>query len=179
MKKPVLVFFLIVFLLPVIPAGAEIYKYIDENGQQRWTDDLGQVPKEQRAAVQQIESVEETATDTESESETGVLPELPMEHPMESQDVDVSGKTADLTREALEKERAELDAQYQQLAEEGAAIEQMKTEALDAKAQTALNARISAYNRKRELYESQLSAFNKKIMSYNQKIMPEPAPQSE
>jgi hypothetical protein len=58
MKKPILAFFLIVALTAAVPTGAEIFKYVDANGQTRWTDDLNQVPAEQRASVQRFESVE-------------------------------------------------------------------------------------------------------------------------
>ena len=63
MKKPISAFILITALLFAATVCAEIYKYTDENGQKRWTDDLSQVPKEQRAAAQRIESEEEKPAD--------------------------------------------------------------------------------------------------------------------
>ena len=59
MKKTFSAFILITALLFAEMVCAEIYKYTDENGQKRWTDDLSQVPKEQRAAAQRTATEEE------------------------------------------------------------------------------------------------------------------------
>ncbi|MBC2711046.1 MAG: DUF4124 domain-containing protein [Desulfosarcina sp.] len=170
MKKPTLAFFLIVTLVLAAPVCAEIYKYIDENGQKRWTDDLSQVPKEQRTSVQRFESAEEMPADAVADQTEQAPPESPLETETEVPDTDEPSETAGLSREALEKEKADLDTQYQQLLEERKQLEQIKPEAVSASTRAELNARISAYNSKTEQYETQLNAFNEKISAYNQKI---------
>lgn len=174
MKKRILAFIMIITIAVAAPVGAEIYKYIDENGQKRWTDDLSQVPKEQRSSAERFETAEETPADavaTEAES--------PLETEAAVSDADEPSQTAGVSRETLEQEKADLDSQYQQLLEERKQLEQIKAETLSAGARAELDEKVSAYNSKTERYEVQLNAFNEKINAYNQKIMSKQSPQSE
>jgi predicted nucleic acid-binding Zn-ribbon protein len=86
------------------------------------------------------------------------------------------GEGAELDRNALEKEKADLDAQYQQLIEERKQLEQRQAEDLSAAARADLNERISAYNGKMDQYDKQLNAFNEKASAYNQKIISQKKP---
>lgn len=161
MKKLFFAGLLIIVLMLPAPLGAEIYKYIDENGQKRWTDDLSQIPVEQRPAAQQIESVSDATQEKAVEQEqSGIEVTAP----------DESGATDGLSREALETEKGNLDSQYQQLLGERKILEEMKAKGLDAAARADLNDRISVFNTKTEQYEKQLEAFNEKVNAYNQKI---------
>ena len=45
------IFVIISFLLFSAGAGAEIYKYTDEEGNLRFTDDINQVPEAQRTNI--------------------------------------------------------------------------------------------------------------------------------
>lgn len=165
MKKRFWAYLLIISLLLAAPACAEIYRYIDANGQQRWTDDLSQVPKEQRQSAQRIQSIDTRPADVQAK------PESPLQSEPGNQGADDQKQSADLSRNALEKEKADLDTQYQQLLQERKQLDQMKTEAKTREDQLALKDRISGYNSKTQQYETQLNAFNKKIQAYNQKIM--------
>ena len=179
MKKPTLVIFLITLLLFAAPVCAEIFKYLDENGKKRWTDDLSQVPKEQRPSAQRMETVEETTAETITEKAGKPQTGSPVGTKAAIPDTDESGETVELSRQALEKEKADLDTRYQQLLEERKQLEQIKPEALSFNDRAKLNIRISAYNGKTEQYDAQLNAFNKKIKAYNQKIMSKQSPQNE
>lgn len=179
MKKPTLVFFLTTTLLFASPVFAEIYKYLDENGKKRWTDDLSQVPKEQRPSAQRMETVEETTVETVTEKVEKNQPGSRVGTKAAIQDTDESSEITELSRKALEKEKTDLDIQYQQLLEEKKQLEQIKPEALSFNDRAKLNMKISAYNGKTEKYDAQLNAFNEKIKAYNQKIMSKQSPQSE
>ncbi len=179
MKKTKLATFLIFALLMAAPLDAEIYKYIDENGQKRWTDDLSQVPEQQRAAAQRIETDAEKPDDAitgkvekaQSESATGTKTGIT--------DTGTAGENAELSREALEAEKAELDLRYQQLLEEREQIEKLTPEARDAKTRAELNKRINAFNNQTKQYEEQLDIFNQKVNTFNQAIMQKRTPQNE
>jgi Domain of unknown function (DUF4124) len=177
MKKAKLAFFLIITLMLALPVSAEIYKYVDENGQKRWTDDLSQVPKEQRPSAQHFESVEETPVETAA----APTDEIPPESPAETEEMGTATpmETETLSRDALEKEKADLDAQYQQLIEERKQLEQIKATANTTETRAALNERISAYNDKTEQYETKLDNFNEKINNYNQNIISKKPSQTE
>lgn len=176
MKKPSLAFFLLITVLLALPACAEIYKYVDENGQKRWTDDLSQVPKAQRPSAQRIESQEETSPKgTATPAQTDRPESTPATEPTSTPP---SLETAEPDRESLEKEKAALDTRYQQLMEERKQLEQMKAEPSSSDSRAELNKRISVYNSKTEQYELQLSNFNEKIKAYNKNILskkPQPA----
>jgi chemotaxis regulatin CheY-phosphate phosphatase CheZ len=169
MKKTSLAFYLLITMVLALPACAEIYKYIDENGQKRWTDDLSQVPKAQRPSAQRIESEAETSTQAAAMPAAKDRPELPPGTEAVSTDPPV--ETAEPSRASLEKEKAALDTRYQQLMEERKQLEQIKADEGSSVTRTELNDRISAYNRKTEQYEMQLDKFNQKIQAYNQKIL--------
>lgn len=179
MKKPILAFFLIIVLMLATPVCAEIYQYVDEKGQKRWTDDLSQVPKEQRTSAQRFETEAEATVDPLPGQAEETQPESQLESEAEVPDTDPQDASVELSREALEMEKADLDTQYQILLEEREQLEKLKTEALSAGARAEMNERITAYNVKTKQYEAQLNAFNEKINTYNQTIMAKQSPKAE
>lgn len=168
MHKIIVALALVLFILPVAPTTAEIYKYVDENGQKRWTDDLSQVPKAQRPSVQRVETSEapdaapvtdQTAEKDAAQSESN--PEKP------AAIADDPSPAVELNRDILQKEKADLDNQYRQLMEERKQLEDLRTGTLDAKARERLNQRVAAYNKKAEAYEKRLETFNKNVEQFN------------
>ena len=149
---------------------AEMYKYVDENGQTRWTDDLGQVPKAYRETAKIMESIEtepKSLDASQPEQDGNISLDLQPEESNENAD---SASNTPLDPATLEKERADLDAFYQKLQEEKKTIEQLKSEAVDIKAKKELNSRISAFNKKTQQYETKLRQFNERVKAYNQEI---------
>ena len=51
---------LIAVMLTALPANAEYYKYVDENGNIRFTDDLTMVPPEQREKLLEYQDYRES-----------------------------------------------------------------------------------------------------------------------
>jgi DNA primase len=176
MKKPIMALLLIIALLLTAPVYAEIYKYIDENGQKRWTDDLSQVPKDQRSSAQRIETEKKKPAGTIAEEAGKSQPVPPPGIEAALPNNAEPGEGAELNRDALEKEKADLDSQYQQLIAERKQLEQMQTEDLSAAARMELNERISVYNNKMDKYDKQLNSFNEKANAYNQKIISQKQP---
>jgi hypothetical protein len=163
MKKVVIICMAII-ILPVLPASlsAQIYKYIDKNGQKRWTDDLSQVPIEQRKSVEHIEGVVNAATQKESETiESAAMPKT----------VQLDGNLESI-RESLLKEKSELEKQYQQLVDERKKLEQIKSEIGNDAHHAEIEQRISAYNAKAEQYETRLNIYKARVDAFNEKIKP-------
>jgi hypothetical protein len=179
MKKPMSAFILIAVLWLSAPVCAEIYKYTDENGQKRWTDDLSQVPKQQRAAAQRIETETKKPVDAIPEKSEKAQPETTLETNAALPETGTADETAEFSRAALEEEKAELDRLYQQLLEERKQIEKLTPQALDTNARAELNARITAFNQKTKRYEAQSNAFKEKIDAYNEWIMSKRPTQTE
>ena len=171
MKKPILAFFLIVALTAAVPTGAEIFKYVDVNGQTRWTDDLNQVPAEQRASVQRFESVENRPGNGLDPGATDPPPGATRDASAASAGIDPGTATDQEMRATLENQKADLEAQYQALMEEREQIEQMTSAALSDAARNELNQRIATFNSQAEAYETDLNDFNQKVSAYNQKIL--------
>ncbi len=166
MKKPIIICLAIIALLG--PAGslcAQIYKYIDEKGQPRWTDDLSQVPAHMRETAKQFtdlgdESQGASISTDQRQVDTKAVPVT-----------DPSNDNAGLTRELLMKEKSNLENQYQQLVEERKTLETVKAVEEDAVQQAELNQRIISYNEKTKQYETRLNAYMKKVDAYNKKVM--------
>lgn len=165
MKKTILaIFSILLALLFAAYSNAEIYKYIDENGQKRWTDDLSQVPVEQRDSAERMETEATVETPSDRTPDDADPPE-----PAEKME-EATSDTDESNRETLENEKAALDTMYQELLQERQQIEKAKAEAKGAKAKEPLRKRITAYNEKAEKYEKRLKAFNDNVTKYNQRI---------
>lgn len=163
MNKSIWIVMLIAILLLASTGNGEIYKYIDENGQRRWTDDLSQVPKDQRPTHQRLDN-QGTRNTTERPPvvQPGSLPEGVSGSP----DANEPHKTVIISREALLKEKAALHEQYQQLMLERQQIQQAIAEPQNADGRAAANKRAQAYNQKAEAYDNRLDAFNQKVAAY-------------
>ena len=163
MKKSIVAGLVIIILLLAASLQAQIYKYVDEEGRKRWTDDLSQVPIEQRTSAEQFEGVRDIPQEPSSKKEESKT--------ATTADTDQPDDKTELTRESLMKEKLELDNQYQLLLDERKQIEEMKSEKGDAAAQAERNRRISTYNAKIEQYETQLNAYKEKVDAYKEKTM--------
>jgi hypothetical protein len=163
MKKSIWAALLIGIVLLATTGQTEIYKYIDENGQRRWTDDLTQVPKEQRPAHQRMAG--EATGDTMGTPSVVQSRSVP-EGDSESLDAIEPQGAVTLSREALLKEKAALHAQYQQLMLERQQIQQALSEPQNADALAAASKRAQAYNQKAEAYDNRLAAFNQDVAAY-------------
>ena len=163
MKKTTLAFLLIIFPMFAAPLNADIYKYIDENGQKRWTDDLSQVPPEQRNAVQRLVTEDDTPAVPDQVGDDDIQSDA-------SGQTDAENKEPSLDREALSREKADLEALYKELVAEKEQLETAKSEAASPEAQEELKQRINAYNEKAKTYDQRLDSFNQKASLYNERI---------
>lgn len=161
-------------LFIALPAAGEFYKYVDENGNTRFTDDINQVPADQRDRVRSyVESeskpVEETAAEASDESA-----------PPEAKVNDVAA-TSDQTESAegdFEKTRRELDDMKKELDDEFAAILAEKDQLSKEREQAKTREQIQAYNKKveslnarAEAYENKSTEFGKRVDAFNARIM--------
>jgi hypothetical protein len=138
--------FVSLLLLATDSSFAEFYKYRDENGVVRFTDNILEVPKSQQIKVEtypEIQFLEEAGEAAEVES------------------MDDIEKRLRAQKERLDKEYSELSAERQQL-EEAAKIARTKTE------NDAFEKEIEDFNLRLQQYEEQRLLFKEKVDAFNE-----------
>ena len=100
MSPRILILFLSLMLIPGL-CFAEFYKYKDANGVLRFTDNLGEVPKDQRENIQEYK-----------ESVTPAATEEPVK---ETLDLNARADQLNVERDSLAKEYAELEKDRENL----------------------------------------------------------------
>ena len=155
---PVLIIVLITMVFTT-SAYAEFYRYVDEHGNVMYTDDLSNVPPDQRDKVRPYE---------ESESEPPPVEPKKAESPE-------TGK-ADMTSE-LEKERQRLQEQEKALNQEYEDLMKMRSQLNEEKGTAVTNAQIKAYNqqiidfnRRIQAYEKKRDALANEVKTFNKKV---------
>ncbi len=164
--KPIGIALLIVFLIS-FPASAEFYKYIGPDGVIHFTDNLCDVPENQRSSLEEYseavtpeESMETlpTATVTQKIAEREKIKES--ESAERQNDIEARA-------EKLVKLKAELDQEFRQLTDEKERFEkEKKSRATSAEMKVyerqaeELNDRIKAYEEKSKHYKEELKAYH-------------------
>ena len=147
---------LMIGLLVILIAGtvgAEYYKYRDANGVLRFTDNLGEVPIDQREKVKAYQSVPET-------------PPAPAGTPEKAGDqldikTNVGAPPDELNAEkiALEKEYEEIMEANRQLKAAVDDIENPPDPAEYNQKVKALDAKVKAYEERRKAFEDKVAAY--------------------
>jgi hypothetical protein len=163
--------FIIVVLLSA-PASAQFYKYVDEDGNIRFTDDINQVPEAQRATVK---SYEEAVSDTDvqneaDQSDSEVLPNSQQKTEAAEAAADIDLGDLDEAYNQLKALRQEIDNEYNELLVEKETLAQEKAEAktreqvLDYNEKVKqFNERAKAHQQKSKKYEAQVDAYNTSV----------------
>jgi hypothetical protein len=138
---------LVLIILPAL-VSAEIYKYRDQNGVFRFTDNLTEVPVAQRENIEQYREIRTTADTAEQTS------------------ANVSEKEAVQDARAVEKELTDekeaLDNEYSQLMEMRNGIE--------AAPQPSTPEEIAAHKKKIQDYNIQLNIYEVKVKAFREKL---------
>ena len=152
-------------------AGAEFYKYVDEDGNQRFTDDINEVPEAQRANIRSYEeSVSEDSSDQEVSRENQT-DEAAADQPTNFPDLsDNEQESLEDTRKRIEQLKTEIDQEYEALLKEKKQLakekEQAKTRAqiIDYnKKVESMNNRVAAYEVKGKAYKAEVDAYNQRL----------------
>ena len=145
---------LILLALPAL-ASAEIYKYRDQNGVLRFTDNLAEVPVAQRENIDQYQEIR-TAPDVAEQASDNV-----------------SGQAAVQDVQAVEKElldeKAVLDIEYSQLTEMRNGLE-AAPQPNTAEEIAAHENKIKDYNARLKIYEGKQKAFREKVETYQEAV---------
>ena len=152
MTNRIIIMLIILLALPAL-ASAEIYKYRDQNGTLRFTDNLTEVPLAQR---ENVDAYQEIKTREDVITEPG--PENAAEQ--------AAGQDPHAAEKALLDEKGALDIEYNQLME--------MRKSLEAAPQTGTLEEIAAhenkvrdYNARLQIYEVKQKSFRAKVDAYN------------
>ncbi len=168
MKKCAWIF---LFLLVSAPCSAEFYKYRDESGAIRFTDDLSQVPEDQRekaAGYTELKSSPEDSPAPASEAYEAFQPSAEDKKAASGQSLDREAKRLDAMRLELEKEYNALTQEQERLNAEKVPRKNDYKVKQHSQALADLKAKKELYNQKMQKYESELKAYNEKVKTFNQ-----------
>jgi hypothetical protein len=151
----IVILFLGLTLIPNL-CPAEFYKYRDANGVLRFTDNLLEVPEDQR---EQVQEYKEIVTPEEKEEP---VKKVPIE--------DLNARATDLNaeRDVLAKEYAELAKDRAELEKQTRDPQNQEEYAAYLKMVEDYNARIRAYEAKRKLFQEKVDAFNADAQNQDQ-----------
>jgi len=148
------------------PVFAEFYQYTDQSGVLRFTDDLTQVPEDQRSKVKKYLEPDDSLTpEQRAQKALDARQETVAEEKLE-----ISGGEYLVEFERLDKKKTGLDQRYTELTKERNDLAKVK-EAIASEAElkaynekiSSLNKRITAFEKEREAFSKEVDAFNKRF----------------
>ncbi len=154
-------FVLLIIFWVLFPAAthAEIYRYTDQNGVLRFTDNIANVPESQRKDVL---SCTETDDTSKPEEQVQDAVKYPTEINKFQEDRPLPERLIKIKAE-LDKENAELMKQLEALSKERKILSTHKT-SNDYKEQLeSFNKRLADYEKRHRLFQKKLDAYNSEI----------------
>jgi len=151
------------------PVHAEFYRYKDENGVLRFTDNIVDVPMDQRKGVHKYETAEPSG-------EPRQLPAAaPAPKPDETSIEIPPGPEAD----RLTKIKDELDKEHVELLKRKSALEKETDIYSSNEKFETYKAKVTRFNLRKEAYEKRVEAFQRELEAYKPETQAPQAPEGE
>ena len=158
-----------------LPATAEFYKYVDKNGNVRFTDDINMVPPEQRKNLKSY--VESESQPDPEPAQQDKAPKEPDDNQQNAADIYAGDKQKEgyyeKTRKELDAMKAELDAEYRAIMEEKAILTQERELAKSRQQIQEYNQKVEKLNERATAYEKKGADYSKRVEEFNAKISAE------
>ena len=156
--------------------SAEFYRYVDEEGRVKYTDNLANVPVEQRPKADEYDEPYDQFAPEEGIEREKPEAESPDGAPKETEDVrlqrEAPAKEGEekTPEQKLREAGARLKEEYQALIKEKQEMDKLTTRRLTEAERKELIKRVRDFNSRTEDYEKRRSAFNKEVEDYNASI---------
>lgn len=152
-------------LLHAAPAAAEeLYQYKDQNGHMHFTDDLSDVPENQRPKIKSFQEIPPSKKGNASDDNQA--------NHSNSQKSAPSGSTwngkLEQKADSLEKQRNALNRKYEKLRSEKQALEPPPASASHAE-KREYQSRVEELNRKITAYKKQKKQFEEQVFDFKDK----------
>ncbi len=145
MHRLLLVYVIIFFIAGFVNTQAKVYNYKDAQGNNIFTDDLSQVPEDQRTGVKTYESIKSKPIQPKP-----IAPKPPKTAPkLISKDLEELKKWLSSENEALNREKEALEA--------------MKPEINLPKDQQVYNAKVRSINERINIYKKKLADYQEML----------------
>ena len=158
----------LLLLLFSVSASAEYYRYIDKDGNVHYTDDLTNVPENQRTDINEYTGFQGGPYDQQKDEQ-----EIEKKPPILDKEQVKSGQdTADFseTKKRLDQVKEKLEAEYSALMAEKKEIAENKNKYRSKSRAKKYNKIILKFNEKIEDYERRKKLFNEDVEKYNQRV---------
>ena len=149
-------------------ASAEYYRYIDKDGNVHYTDDLTNVPENQRTDINEYTGFQDGSNDQEKDAQKEETPQ-PLLETEQVKNKPVTDKFSEIKKQ-LDQKKEKLDEEYRALMEEKKDIEKNKNKYRSKSQVKKYNKTILEFNGKIEDYERRKNLFNKEVEEYNERV---------
>ena len=155
-------------LLFSMSASAEYYRYLDENGNVHYTDDLTNVPENQRTDINEYTGFQDDGYSQEKDEQKAEESQPLIEKKEEKNKPDIDDFSE--IKKRLDQEKEKLDEEYRALMEEKKEIAIEKNKYRSKSQAKKYNKVILEFNEKIEDYERRKKLFNEEVEKYNSRV---------
>lgn len=166
-KLGVLILFLV--CMGIAPAGfGEFYKYVDEEGKVQFTDNIANIPDDQREKIEAYKEAESSPhVASQSEKEERMADTSEATETAEGSDRVTGNESVDVQADLLERRGEALQQEYEALMEEREALDQAAKVRLTPARKRQLVEEISDFNLRIKAYEKKRQEYNEAVEAYN------------
>lgn len=157
------------------PTAAQFYKYVDRQGNVRFTDDINQVPETQRGKSQsyvesQSTEVPPDADATGPKDKTSGVPVVSAVPATDTAAAQEGEGSLDEARMGLDARKKEVETEYRALMKEKERLAKEKEGSKTRDEINAYNKAVEAFNQSAALYEKKSEELRKLVEDYNAQV---------